>query len=307
MGATRLFTLNLLWATLVALVATTASAGERRPATPPADAAIASVTSGGESIPTIRTGRGITTMLSLPEEAREAVCGDLYDPQTGDGGFVIQRSGRDLFVKPLHASGGTNLFVKTDCATYAFELVVVAPGRAMRIVHVEPAPARAREESDRLASDRAALERDRDAFERDRAAAAADLERRRSDLEREARARAEARVREAVAASVRDETFAALVVRRAARGRAIEIEVGPAMLCLGGRAYLRCTIRNRGHEPVTVAVAEIAGSRTSLDHVVAPAAPSTLVLECAAPPGRDALLRLLDRSGAELVALHPFR
>src|SRR6185369_12959971 len=111
MGATRLFACFRVSATVVVLAAATASAGDRRPAPPPADPAVARVTSGGESIPTIRTGRGITTMLSLPEEAREAVCGDLYDPQTGDGGFVIQRSGRDLFVKPLRATGGTNLFV----------------------------------------------------------------------------------------------------------------------------------------------------------------------------------------------------
>ena len=46
-------------------------------------------------------------MVSLPEEAREAVCGDLYDAQSGSGGFVIQRSGRDLFLKPLRAAGAS--------------------------------------------------------------------------------------------------------------------------------------------------------------------------------------------------------
>ena len=178
-------------------------------------------------------------MLSLPEEAREAVCGDLYDPQSGDGGFVIQRSGSDLFVKPLRAAGGTNLFVKTECATYAFELVVVAPARAMRIVHVEPAPARAREERDHLSRDRAALDADRAAFERERAAAAADLERRRADLDRQAGERAEALARELVVASVRDGAISVPVTRRDARGRGIEVELGGALLSIGGRAYLR--------------------------------------------------------------------
>jgi hypothetical protein len=106
-------------------------------------AAVVRVVAGGAEIPVIRTARGVTTMLSLPEEAREAVCGDLYDPETGAGGFVIRRSGRDLFLKPLRAGGVSNLFVKTERATYAFELVVVSPRRAMRIVYVEsaaPAP-----------------------------------------------------------------------------------------------------------------------------------------------------------------------
>jgi hypothetical protein len=118
-----------------ALVAWPAAAQERR--TGPR---VVRLVSGGETIPVVLTARGVTTMLSLPEEAREAVCGDLYDPQTSSGGYVVQRSGRDLFLKPLRAAGVSNLFVKTERATYAFELEVVAPERAMRIVRVALAP-----------------------------------------------------------------------------------------------------------------------------------------------------------------------
>lgn len=106
-------------------------AAKRRPSEP-----VARLASGGETIPVVRTARGVTTMLSLPEEAREAVCGDLFDPSTGAGGFVVQRSGRDLFLKPLREAGTSNLFVKTERATYAFELVVVPQEEAMRIVYV---------------------------------------------------------------------------------------------------------------------------------------------------------------------------
>ena len=115
---------------------------------------VARLASGGETIPVILTARGVTTMLSLPEEAREAVCGDLYDPQTSSGGYIVQRSGRDLFVKPLRAAGVSNLFVKTERATYAFELEVVAPERAMRIVHVTLAPEARPERSLEVAFDR---------------------------------------------------------------------------------------------------------------------------------------------------------
>src|SRR5262245_22935428 len=166
MSATSLrASVSRLAATVViaGLTAAGVAAGERRPAAAPP---VVSVTSGGERIPTIRTGRGVTTMLSLPEEAREAVCGDLYDSQSGNGGFVIQRSGRDLFLKPLRAAGGTNLFVKTERTTYAFELVVVAPAQAMRIVRVEVTPdARDVSEREHLARDRAALDAERAAFE----------------------------------------------------------------------------------------------------------------------------------------------
>src|SRR5436309_11926028 len=47
----------------------------------PADgSAVAHVAAGGGTIPLIRTAHGLTTMISLPEEAKEAICGDLYDP-----------------------------------------------------------------------------------------------------------------------------------------------------------------------------------------------------------------------------------
>jgi hypothetical protein len=118
-----------------ALVAWPAAAQQRR-----TEPRVVRLVSGGETIPVVLTARGVTTMLTLPEEAREAVCGDLYDPQTSSGGYVVQRSGRDLFLKPLRAAGVSNLFVKTERATYAFELEVVAPERAMRIVRVALAP-----------------------------------------------------------------------------------------------------------------------------------------------------------------------
>jgi hypothetical protein len=293
-------------AAVVALLAapTGASARERQPNA----AAIVSIASDGESIPTIRTARGVTTMLSMPEEACEAICGDLYDSQTGTGGFVIQRSGRDLFLKPLRAAGETNLFVKTERATYAFELVVVAPAQAMRIVRVEPAAADRREaEGERLARDRTSLEADRAAFERERAASAAELAHRCEDFDREATARAETLARRWIADRVREGIGVVPVARRAARGRDVEVTFGDALVTIGGRSYLGCTIRNRGSQPVVVARAELSGARTTLDEVVPPGMVSTVVVECEGAPSKDAVVRLVDPSGTELVSARPLR
>jgi hypothetical protein len=286
----------------LALCAAAAAAG----GTPPA---VVRVVAGGERIPTLRAARGLTTMLVLPEEAREAICGDLYDPQTGNGGFVIQRSGRDLFLKPLRAAGSTNLFVKTERATYAFELVVVAAPRAMRIVRVEPAPdapAEARER-DRLAADRAALEADRAALARERAAATEELARRRAELDADVAARAAAAARAWLVEGVRGGATTIPVARRSARSARVEVELGGVALAVAGRVYLRCAVRNRGRAPVTLAAVEVGAHRVDLAEALPPGASTTLVVEIPTRPDRDATLRLLDPAGTPLVALRPFR
>ncbi len=282
-------------------------AGERRPPVPPP---VVTVTPGGESIPTIRTGRGVTTMLSLPEEAREAICGDLFDAQTGNGGYVIQRSGRDIFLKPLRAAGGSNLFVKTEHATYAFELVVVPAPQAMRIVRVEPAAPAGESERDRLARDREALDAERAALAVEHAEATAAVERRRAEIERDAGERAEALAREWLVSSVRTGGALVAVTRRAGRGRDVSVELGGALLVVGGRGYLSCAIRNRTASPITVAAARLSGVariRSIRPEVVSPGATTVIVLETDAAPTRDAELRLVDPSGADLVAIRPFR
>lgn len=282
-------------------------AGDRRPPVPPP---VVTVAPGGESIPTIRTGRGVTTMLSLPEEAREAICGDLFDAQTGNGGYVIQRSGRDIFLKPLRAAGGSNLFVKTERATYAFELVVVPAPQAMRIVRVEPAPPSGETERDRLTRDRETLDAERAALAVERAEATAALDRRRAEIERDAGQRAEALAREWIVSSVRDGGSVVAVTRRTGRGRDVSVELGGALVVVGGRGYLSCAIRNRAASPVTVASALLSGVariRSIRPEVVSPGATVVIVLETDAAPARDAELRLVDPSGAVLVAFRPFR
>jgi hypothetical protein len=251
---------------------------------PRADAVVR-VSAGGERIASIRTSRGVTTMLSLPSEAKEAVCGDLFDAQTGNGCFVIQRSGRDLFLKPLKATGATNLFVKTETTTYAFDLVVGPAERAMRIVFVDTA-----------APDRAI------------AIAREQLGRERTAIGEEARARAETVAREWLTEGA---VRAVPVARRTARGRdGFEITLGEAAWQIRERTLLRCTIRNRGSRPVVVALAELSGGtrRTAEVHTVAPAGGEVSVGLCFdGAPGSGGELRLLDADGVELVSVKAFR
>src|SRR5258708_232068 len=81
----------------------------------------------------IKTAPGITTMIRFPDPVQEIICGDLYDPGTGKGTFVVQRSGatdrpgNEVFVKPVASKGLSNMFVKAGDGkhTYSFDLTIV--------------------------------------------------------------------------------------------------------------------------------------------------------------------------------------
>jgi type IV secretory pathway VirB9-like protein/archaellum component FlaG (FlaF/FlaG flagellin family) len=93
----------------------------------------------------IKTAQGITTMIRFPDPVQEIICGDLYDPATGKGTFVVQRSGaterpgNEVFIKPVASKGLSNMFVKTGDGkhTYSFDLTIVStPQGAHRMVNV---------------------------------------------------------------------------------------------------------------------------------------------------------------------------
>src|SRR5215831_13457670 len=105
--------------------------------------AIVKVTLGPDQIATIKTGQGITTRVSFPDQVKEIICGDLYDPTTGKGGFVVQRSENDVFLKPIPTKGMTNLFVKTGEKgdhIYNFDLSIGPVVEAHRVVNVSAPP-----------------------------------------------------------------------------------------------------------------------------------------------------------------------
>ncbi|MGH9823804.1 MAG: hypothetical protein ACREDR_11210 [Blastocatellia bacterium] len=100
---------------------------------------ILSMELGPDQIGLIKTAPEITTRISFPETVKEIVCGDLYDAATGKGSFVVQRSDRDVFLKPIVPKGISNLFVKTGDKgehVYNFDLRIVGETEAYRVVNV---------------------------------------------------------------------------------------------------------------------------------------------------------------------------
>ena len=92
-----------------------------------------------DQIATVKTAPGITTRLVFPDQVTEIICGDLYDPTSGRGTFVIQRGANDVFLKPVATRGLSNMFVKTgqsDENVYSFDLLIVTVEQAHRVVNV---------------------------------------------------------------------------------------------------------------------------------------------------------------------------
>ena len=106
---------------------------------PAAQAPIVTIRLSKDQIAIVKTAPGITTRIVFPDPVTEIICGDLYDPTSGRGAFVVQRDGKDVFLKPVATKGLSNMFVKTgqsDENVYSFDLVIVTAERANRIVNV---------------------------------------------------------------------------------------------------------------------------------------------------------------------------
>ena len=78
-----------------------------------AQSAVATLALSADRIGEIKTAQGITTMIRFPDAVQEIICGDLYDPGTGKGTFVVQRSGpadhpgNEVFIKPVSVRGAS--------------------------------------------------------------------------------------------------------------------------------------------------------------------------------------------------------
>ena len=95
---------------------------------------------GADQIGLVSTAQGLTTRLAFPDPVKEVICGDLYDPASGKGTFVVQRSDNDVFIKPITTRGVSNLFVRTGDKLhriYNFDLSIVNFDKAYRVVNVE--------------------------------------------------------------------------------------------------------------------------------------------------------------------------
>jgi len=94
---------------------------------------------GEDQIGTVKTAARLSTRVSFREPVKEIVCGDLYDPASGTGSFVVQRIDNDVFIKPVASKGESNMFVKAGEKgehTYNLSLVIVSPDDAYTIVKV---------------------------------------------------------------------------------------------------------------------------------------------------------------------------
>src|SRR5260370_35268592 len=104
-----------------------------------AQSLIVTVSLGPNQIGEVKVAQGITTRIIFPEPVRDIICGDLYDPATGNGSFVVQKIDSDVFLKPVVSKGLSNLFVKTGGNgehTYSFDLRIVAVDQAHRAVNI---------------------------------------------------------------------------------------------------------------------------------------------------------------------------
>ena len=134
----------LLSLTAAAMMARAQSTGTPAPAS---QTPVVTLQLGPDQIGLVRTALQITTRISFSEPVAEIICGDLYDASSGKGTFVVQRSGtadkpgNDVFIKPVVSKGQSNMFVRTGDGrhTYNFDLKIVPPEQAHRVVNVTDA------------------------------------------------------------------------------------------------------------------------------------------------------------------------
>lgn len=247
------------------------------PAISRAQSAVTSMTLGSDRIGEIKTAQGITTMIRFPDPVQEIICGDLYDPATGKGTFVVQRSGAsdhpgsEVFIKPVASKGVSNMFVKTGDGkrTYSFDLTIVStPQGAHRMVNVtdpaSPAPAPPNATEQRPPDP----EKSTADFERLKAEAEQQARQKAAEILRSAQQQADRKIAEAEAKVTEAERLApqrasqeierrfmqALmlglremkVVSTRVIAKKAAITVDPRVLIFDDKAYLRYTIQNSG-------------------------------------------------------------
>lgn len=248
------------------------------PAVSRAQSAVTSLPLGPDRIGEIKTAQGITTMIRFPDPVQEIICGDLYDPATGKGTFVVQRSGgaerpgNEVFIKPVSSKGLSNMFVKTGDGkhTYSFDLTIVStPQGAHRMVNVtDPAAPvstdqhsagsekptgdleRLKGEAEQQARQKAAEILRTAQQQADRKTAEADAKL--AEAERLAPQRAtqeiERRFSQAVMLGLREMKVSSTHVVTAKKA---VINLDPRVLIFDDRAYLRYTIQNTGDKDFT--------------------------------------------------------
>ena len=247
---------------------------------------VATLALNADRIGEIKTAQGITTMIRFPDAVQEIICGDLYDPGTGKGTFVVQRSGpaehpgNEVFIKPVSARGASNMFVKTDGKrTYSFDLTIVTTALAHRMVNITDwtppadagsgAPAAS---GNTRSSDGGKPPGD---FERLKSEVEEQARQKAGEILRNAQQQADRKIAEADAKLAEAERLAPLradqeIERRFMQAlmlglretkvsntrvltKRVIITLDPRMIVFGEKAYLRYTIQNTGDKDFTFA------------------------------------------------------
>jgi hypothetical protein len=225
-----------------------------------AQSPVATIKLGKDLIGLVKTAQGLSTRISFPEPVKEIICGDLYDPASGRGSFVLQRGENDVFVKPITPKGISNLFVKTgDRAehTYNFDLVIVPTNEALRVVNVigertqsGARPGYSQAESDALA--RKQVDETVRQAEAEAANIIANAQRNADTLIGEATERAQKdvdrRFVNALMLGLREEKTGA---SRVAAPNGVTVTLDQRVIIFGDRSYLRYTIHNNGAKDFT--------------------------------------------------------
>ena len=234
----------------------------------------------------IKTAQGITTMIRFTDAVQEIICGDLYDPGTGKGTFVVQRSGttehpgNEVFIKPVAARGASNMFVKIDGKrTYSFDLTIVTTAQAHRMVNITDwtPPANAGPPAQPASGDTRSSEGEKPAgdFQRLKAEAEEQARQKAAEIIRNAQQQADRKIAEADAKLAEADRLAPLradqeIERRFMQAlmlglretrvsntrvlaKRVIITLDPRMLVFGEKAYLRYTIQNTGDKDFTFA------------------------------------------------------
>ncbi|HWP44007.1 MAG TPA: hypothetical protein VNO14_12265 [Blastocatellia bacterium] len=237
---------------------------------------VASLTLGPNVIGKVRTAPAITTKISFPEKVIEVICGDLYDPQSGKGSFVLQTSGNDVFLKPVALKGMSNMFVKTGedgRHTFNFDLEIVPAAQAHRIVNVSlaveqgpPAEAEAASQLPDPVALKIELDRMRAQAEAEARAEADEIIRNAQQKADRITAEAEAKVlemeRQAIARSaqaVEDRFVQAMMLGLRefkindprTSVKKIVVQIDPRVLTFDERSFLRYTITNNSDDEFT--------------------------------------------------------
>jgi type IV secretory pathway VirB9-like protein len=242
-----------------------------------AQSAVTTLALGPDRIGEIKTAQGITTMIRFSEPVQEIICGDLYDPSSGKGTFVVQRSGtadhpgNEVFIKPVTSKGASNMFVKTDSKhTYSFDLTIVATAQAHRMVNIsDPAPSAGGTNTTQPAADHSAEpEKPSVDFERLKAEAEQQARQKAAEILRNAQQQADRKTAEADAKFAEAERAAphraeqelqrrfmkalllglreVKVSNTRATSKKVVISLDPRVLIFDDKAFLRYSIQNTG-------------------------------------------------------------